>query len=331
MITGERRKLNDMSNTAKRTKLFFGFLVVLAVILIAAFSLSSQAYADDISDDIWGTVDDDYLSTEGYNFKGNPHFYLLIENYMFLPDDATITFDCPVWGYHQTLTKQDLVGRLGYVRLPANVRVTISSGTYTNNFWKTADLTVEGSQLFYTGTMIPGIDNTVRADSCDILMLGPLGGHVVGIWAGLGDRVNSNPGGGEDPDNPGPGGGEDPDNPGPGGGEDPDNPGPGGGEDPDNPGPGGGEDPDNPNPGGGEDPDKPNPDKPNPDKPNPDKPNPDKPDFPGPKDDSDDPNGGGDKPKDSPKTGDNSHYELLWVIAVIALTTFAATYRKKND
>ena len=287
-----------MSNTAKRTKLFFGFLVVLAVILIAAFSLSSQAYADDISDDIWGTVDDDYLSTEGYNFKGNPHFYLLIENYMFLPDDATITFDCPVWGYHQTLTKQDLVGRLGYVRLPANVRVTISSGTYTNNFWKTADLTVEGSQLFYTGTMIPGIDNTVRADSCDILMLGPLGGHVVGIWAGLGDRVNSNPGGGEDPDNPGPGGGEDPDNP---------------------------------NPGGGEDPDKPNPDKPNPDKPNPDKPNPDKPDFPGPKDDSDDPNGGGDKPKDSPKTGDNSHYELLWVIAVIALTTFAATYRKKND
>ena len=114
--------------------------------------------------------------------------------------------------------------------------------------------------------MIPGIDNTVRADSCDILMLGPLGGHVVGIWAGLGDRVNSNPGGGEDPD-----------------------------------------------------------------KPNPDKPNPDKPDFPGPKDDSDDPNGGGDKPKDSPKTGDNSHYELLWVIAVIALTTFAATYRKKND
>ena len=298
-----------MSNTAKRTKLFFGFLVVLAVILIAAFSLSSQAYADDISDDIWGTVDDDYLSTEGYNFKGNPHFYLLIENYMFLPDDATITFDCPVWGYHQTLTKQDLVGRLGYVRLPANVRVTISSGTYTNNFWKTADLTVEGSQLFYTGTMIPGIDNTVRADSCDILMLGPLGGHVVGIWAGLGDRVNSNPGGGEDPDNPGPGGGEDPDNPGP----------------------GGGEDPDNPNPGGGEDPDKPNPDKPNPDKPNPDKPNPDKPDFPGPKDDSDDPNGGGDKPKDSPKTGDNSHYELLWVIAVIALTTFAATYRKKND
>ena len=320
MITGERRKLNDMSNTAKRTKLFFGFLVVLAVILIAAFSLSSQAYADDISDDIWGTVDDDYLSTEGYNFKGNPHFYLLIENYMFLPDDATITFDCPVWGYHQTLTKQDLVGRLGYVRLPANVRVTISSGTYTNNFWKTADLTVEGSQLFYTGTMIPGIDNTVRADSCDILMLGPVGGHVVGIWAGLGDRVNSNPGGGEDPDNPGPGGGEDPDNPGPGGGEDPDNPGPGGGEDPDNPGP-----------GGGEDPDKPNPDKPNPDKPNPDKPNPDKPDFPGPKDDSDDPNGGGDKPKDSPKTGDNSHYELLWVIAVIALTTFAATYRKKND
>ena len=309
-----------MSNTAKRTKLFFGFLVVLAVILIAAFSLSSQAYADDISDDIWGTVDDDYLSTEGYNFKGNPHFYLLIENYMFLPDDATITFDCPVWGYHQTLTKQDLVGRLGYVRLPANVRVTISSGTYTNNFWKTADLTVEGSQLFYTGTMIPGIDNTVRADSCDILMLGPVGGHVVGIWAGLGDRVNSNPGGGEDPDNPGPGGGEDPDNPGPGGGEDPDNPGPGGGEDPDNPGP-----------GGGEDPDKPNPDKPNPDKPNPDKPNPDKPDFPGPKDDSDDPNGGGDKPKDSPKTGDNSHYELLWVIAVIALTTFAATYRKKND
>ena len=309
MITGERRKLNDMSNTAKRTKLFFGFLVVLAVILIAAFSLSSQAYADDISDDIWGTVDDDYLSTEGYNFKGNPHFYLLIENYMFLPDDATITFDCPVWGYHQTLTKQDLVGRLGYVRLPANVRVTISSGTYTNNFWKTADLTVEGSQLFYTGTMIPGIDNTVRADSCDILMLGPVGGHVVGIWAGLGDRVNSNPGGGEDPDNPGPGGGEDPDNPGPGGGEDPDNPGP----------------------GGGEDPDKPNPDKPNPDKPNPDKPNPDKPDFPGPKDDSDDPNGGGDKPKDSPKTGDNSHYELLWVIAVIALTTFAATYRKKND
>ena len=298
-----------MSNTAKRTKLFFGFLVVLAVILIAAFSLSSQAYADDISDDIWGTVDDDYLSTEGYNFKGNPHFYLLIENYMFLPDDATITFDCPVWGYHQTLTKQDLVGRLGYVRLPANVRVTISSGTYTNNFWKTADLTVEGSQLFYTGTMIPGIDNTVRADSCDILMLGPVGGHVVGIWAGLGDRVNSNPGGGEDPDNPGPGGGEDPDNPGPGGGEDPDNPGP----------------------GGGEDPDKPNPDKPNPDKPNPDKPNPDKPDFPGPKDDSDDPNGGGDKPKDSPKTGDNSHYELLWVIAVIALTTFAATYRKKND
>ena len=287
-----------MSNTAKRTKLFFGFLVVLAVILIAAFSLSSQAYADDISDDIWGTVDDDYLSTEGYNFKGNPHFYLLIENYMFLPDDATITFDCPVWGYHQTLTKQDLVGRLGYVRLPANVRVTISSGTYTNNFWKTADLTVEGSQLFYTGTMIPGIDNTVRADSCDILMLGPVGGHVVGIWAGLGDRVNSNPGGGEDPDNPGPGGGEDPDNPGP---------------------------------GGGEDPDKPNPDKPNPDKPNPDKPNPDKPDFPGPKDDSDDPNGGGDKPKDSPKTGDNSHYELLWVIAVIALTTFAATYRKKND
>ncbi len=282
-----------MSNTAKRTKLFFGFLVVLAVILIAAFSLSSQAYADDVSDDIWGTVDDDYLSTEGYNFKGNPHFYLLIENYMFLPDDATITFDCPVWGYHQTLTKQDLVGRLGYVRLPANVRVTISSGTYTNNFWKTADLTVEGSQLFYTGTMIPGIDNTVRADSCDILMLGPLGGHVVGIWAGLGDRVNSNPGGGEDPDNPGPGGGEDPDNPGPGGGEDPD--------------------------------------KPNPDKPNPDKPNPDKPDFPGPKDDSDDPNGGGDKPKDSPKTGDNSHYELLWVIAVIALTTFAATYRKKND
>ena len=287
VITGERRKLNDMSNTAKRTKLFFGFLVVLAVILIAAFSLSSQAYADDISDDIWGTVDDDYLSTEGYNFKGNPHFYLLIENYMFLPDDATITFDCPVWGYHQTLTKQDLVGRLGYVRLPANVRVTISSGTYTNNFWKTADLTVEGSQLFYTGTMIPGIDNTVRADSCDILMLGPLGGHVVGIWAGLGDRVNSNPGGGEDPDNPGP--------------------------------------------GGGDDPDKPNPDKPNPDKPNPDKPNPDKPDFPGPKDDSDDPNGGGDKPKDSPKTGDNSHYELLWVIAVIALTTFAATYRKKND
>ena len=303
-----------MSNTAKRTKLFFGFLVVLAVILIAAFSLSSQAYADDVSDDIWGTVDDDYLSTEGYNFKGNPHFYLLIENYMFLPDDATITFDCPVWGYHQTLTKQDLVGRLGYVRLPANVRVTISSGTYTNNFWKTADLTVEGSQLFYTGTMIPGIDNTVRADSCDILMLGPLGGHVVGIWAGLGDRVNSNPGGGEDPDNPGPGGGEDPDNPGPGGGEDPDNPGPGGGEDPDKP-----------------NPDKPNPDKPNPDKPNPDKPNPDKPDFPGPKDDSDDPNGGGDKPKDSPKTGDNSHYELLWVIAVIALTTFAATYRKKND
>ena len=281
MITGERRKLNDMSNTAKRTKLLFGFLVVLAVILIAAFSLSSQAYADDISDDIWGTVDDDYLSTEGYNFKGNPHFYLLIENYMFLPDDATITFDCPVWGYHQTLTKQDLVGRLGYVRLPADVRVTISSGTYTNNFWKTADLTVEGSQLFYTGTMIPGIDNTVRADSCDILMLGPVGGHVVGIWAGLGDRVNPNPGGGDDPDNPNPGGGDDPDNPNPGGGDDP-------------------KDPDDPN-------------------------------YPGPKDDGDDPNGVGDDPKDSPKTGDNSHYELLWVIAVIALTTFAATYRKKND
>ena len=259
-----------MSNTAKRTKLLFGFLVVLAVILIAAFSLSSQAYADDISDDIWGTVDDDYLSTEGYNFKGNPHFYLLIENYMFLPDDATITFDCPVWGYHQTLTKQDLGGRLGYVRLPADVRVTISSGTYTNNFWKTADLTVEGSQLFYTGTMIPGIDNTVRADSCDILMLGPVGGHVVGIWAGLGDRVNPNPGGGDDPDNPNPGGGDDP------------------------------KDPDDPN-------------------------------YPGPKDDGDDPNGGGDDTKDSPKTGDNSHYELLWVIAVIALTTFAATYRKKND
>ena len=270
-----------MSNTAKRTKLLFGFLVVLAVILIAAFSLSSQAYADDISDDIWGTVDDDYLSTEGYNFKGNPHFYLLIENYMFLPDDATITFDCPVWGYHQTLTKQDLVGRLGYVRLPADVRVTISSGTYTNSFWKTADLTVEGSQLFYTGTMIPGIDNTVRADSCDILMLGPVGGHVVGIWAGLGDRVNPNPGGGDDPDNPNPGGGDDPDNPNPGGGDDP-------------------KDPDDPN-------------------------------YPGPKDDGDDPNGGGDDPKDSPKTGDNSHYELLWVIAVIALTTFAATYRKKND
>ena len=327
-----------MSNTAKRTKLLFGFLVVLAVILIAAFSLSSQAYADDISDDIWGTVDDDYLSTEGYNFKGNPHFYLLIENYMFLPDDATITFDCPVWGYHQTLTKQDLVGRLGYVRLPADVRVTISSGTYTNNFWKTADLTVEGSQLFYTGTMIPGIDNTVRADSCDILMLGPVGGHVVGIWAGLGDRVNPNPGGGDDPDNPNPGGGDDPDNPNPGGGDDPNNPNPGGGDDPNNPNPGGGDDPNNPNPGGGDDPDNPNPgggddpDNPNPgggDDPDPK--DPDDPNYPGPKDDGDDPNGDGDDPKDSPETGDDSHYELLWVIAVIALTTFAATYRKKND
>ena len=63
----------------------------------------------------------------------------------------------------------------------------------------------------------------------------------------------------------------------------------------------------------------------------PDPKDPDDPNYPGPKDDGDDPNGDGDEPKDSPKTGDNSHYELLWVIAVIALTTFAATYRKKND
>ncbi len=308
-----------MAKTAKSSKLLLGFVIVLAVMLVAAFSMSSTADADGISDDYWGTVDDDFMSSEGHNFKGGPHFYLLIENYMFLPDDATITFDCPVWGYHQTLTKQNLVGRLGYVRLPADVRVTISSATYTGNYWHTADLTVEGSQLFYTGTLIPGVDNTVYADSCDIFMFGPVGGHIVGLWAGLGDRVGGGSGDPTDPTDPSdPSGPSDPDDP-----KDPTDPSdPSGPSDPDDP-----KDPTDPgDPSGPSDPDDPK-----------DPTDPTDPKDPNGDDDGNDPkdpNGDndGDNSKDPPKTGFERPYVILGAVALVSFIIFAATsYRKRKN
>ena len=35
-------------------------------------------------------IDNDFASKEGNNFKGGPHWYLLIENYMFLPDHSLV-------------------------------------------------------------------------------------------------------------------------------------------------------------------------------------------------------------------------------------------------
>ena len=68
-------------------------------------------------------IDNDFASKEGNNFKGGPHWYLLIENYMFLPDDIEITLwsDLSAPHYYQVLTKANLVERLGYIRIPAGL------------------------------------------------------------------------------------------------------------------------------------------------------------------------------------------------------------------
>ncbi|MCF0137720.1 MAG: hypothetical protein HUJ66_05095, partial [Oscillospiraceae bacterium] len=168
-----------MTKTAKSTKLLFAFVVVLSVLLIAAFTMSAQANAEglDIEEisvpslgDVMNDVaeifvdnkggfspipgEDDFLSDEGHNFMGGPHWYLYIAHYALLPDDFTMTLwsNCSLPHYSQTLTKADLVARNGLIRVPAAVPVFISSSHSQVKGWAMVDPTIEGAFLVNPAT-----------------------------------------------------------------------------------------------------------------------------------------------------------------------------------
>ena len=103
-------------------------------------------------------IDNDFASKEGNNFKGGPHWYLLIENYMFLPDDIEITLwsDLSAPHYYQVLTKANLVERLGYIRIPAGVPVYVKTN-HDVDCYRMLKLTVEGAVIFDGNTGAPPV------------------------------------------------------------------------------------------------------------------------------------------------------------------------------
>ena len=103
-------------------------------------------------------IDNDFASKEGNNFKGGPHWYLLIENYMFLPDDIEITLwsDLSAPHYYQVLTKANLVERLGYIRIPAGVPVFVKTN-HDVDCYRMLKLTIEGAVIFDGITYAPPV------------------------------------------------------------------------------------------------------------------------------------------------------------------------------
>ncbi|MDO4816686.1 MAG: hypothetical protein Q4A83_08875, partial [Bacillota bacterium] len=191
-----------MTKTAKSTKLLFAFVVVLAVMLIAAFSMSAQANAEalDVTDDVFDITDDviveaashdaidevidsidydpspipgedDWMSYDGENFEGGPHWYLHITHYSLLPDDFTITLwsDLSAPNYYQTLTKADLMLRGGIIRIPAAVPVYVTSSNGYVEGWAMMDPTAEGAALLNPATGLWDEYDNLWCPHCGIL------------------------------------------------------------------------------------------------------------------------------------------------------------------
>lgn len=143
-----------MTQSAKSGKLLVAFVVVLAVMFIAAFAMSAQVNAEgaDVTKD--AVIEAGTGSILGGNYIGEPHWYLQINHYNLLPDDFTITIwsDMSIPNYSQTLTKADLVARKGIVRIPAGVPVYVTSGNSYVEGWAMMDPTVEGAVLLNSST-----------------------------------------------------------------------------------------------------------------------------------------------------------------------------------
>ena len=100
--------------------------------IVGGNAVKSVPSKEDIINDIKNgnvPVDNDFASKEGDNFKGGPHWYLFIENYKYLPDDIELTLwsDGSIPKYYQVLTKDNLLQRLGYIRIPAGVPVYVKT------------------------------------------------------------------------------------------------------------------------------------------------------------------------------------------------------------
>ncbi len=150
-------------------------------------------------------IDNDFASKEGENYKGGPfHWYLLIENYQYLPDDIEITLwsDASTPQYKQTLTKANLLQRLGYIRIPAGVPVYITTN-YDIDHWSMLKVTVEGAVIFDPATTLPGVIHNnhqeVYNDVCGINGF-PVGGHILGLWIDLDDGDDGDADIGDDDD-----------------------------------------------------------------------------------------------------------------------------------
>ena len=167
-----------MVKTNKLGKMSFMLGVVLLVVLMFLAIANTSANADD------------YLSKGGENFEGGPHWYLFIENYLLMPDNATLTLwsDCSMPHYYQVVNKADLICRAGMIRIPAGVPVYLSGGLGVDN-WTMLATDIEGAFIFEGNTGAPAIPvaghQVVYSNVCGINGI-PVGDHIIGLWAGWG-------------------------------------------------------------------------------------------------------------------------------------------------
>ena len=147
--------------------------IALAVVLLFAIVSMNSANAED------------FLSKDGENFSGGPHWYLYITNYKILPPGTSIslwsTESLPAYG--QTVSHADLVARNGMIRIPAGVCVYVSTNL-TVNEWHMLPTDIEGAAIFNGVTKAPAInaDNVqkVYGSICGINGI-PVGDHIIGL------------------------------------------------------------------------------------------------------------------------------------------------------